>query len=65
MKLMQLMRLHKIGRGWLNASFSNQITLFALSLTLGVSLLIGAGSYVALRAQIETAIQRAWRLKPT
>ena len=57
MKLMQLMRLHKIWRGWLNASFANRITLFALSFTLGVSLLIGAGSYVALRAQIETAIQ--------
>ena len=54
---MQLMRLHKIWRGWLNASFANRITLFALSFTLGVSLLIGAGSYVALRAQIETAIQ--------
>ena len=52
------MHLHKIGRNWLNASFANQITLFALSLTLGVSLLIGAGSYLALRTQIETAIQR-------
>ena len=55
---MQLMRLHKIWRGWLNASFANQITVFALSLTLGVSLVIGAGSYLALRAQIEAAIQR-------
>ena len=56
---MKLMRLHTIGRDWLNASFANQITLFALSFTLGVSLLIGAGSYLALRAQIEAAIQRA------
>jgi PAS domain S-box-containing protein len=52
------MRLHKIWRGWLNASFANRITLFALSLTLGVSLVVGAGSYVALRAQIQSAIQR-------
>ncbi|WP_170954844.1 PAS domain S-box protein [Polaromonas sp. AER18D-145] len=52
------MRLRKIWRGWLNASFAHQITLFALSLTLGVSLLIGAGSYLALHAQIEAAIQR-------
>ena len=54
---MKRMRLHKIWRDWLNASFANQITLFALSFTLGVSLLIGAGSYLALRAQIEAAIQ--------
>ena len=38
------MHLHKICSDWLNASFANQITLFALSFTLGVSLLIGAGS---------------------
>ncbi len=50
--------LHKTWRGWLNASFARQVTLFALSLTLGVFLVIGTGSYVALRAQIETAIQR-------
>ncbi len=54
---MKLTRLHKIGIDWLNASFTNQITLFALSFTLGVSLLIGAGSYLALRGQIETTIQ--------
>ena len=52
------MRLHKIWRGWLNASFANQITLFALSFTLGVSLLIGGGSYIALQTQIEASIQR-------
>ena len=52
------MRLHTIWRGWLNASFANQITLFAVSLTLGVSLLIGAGSYVALQTQIRAAIQQ-------
>ena len=45
-------------RGWLNASFANQITLFALSLTLAVSLLIGGGSYIALQTQIEATIQR-------
>lgn len=50
--------LHKTWRGWLNASFARQVTLFALSLTLAVFLVIGTGSYVALRAQIETAIQR-------
>jgi len=52
------MRLHKIWHGWLSASFVNQITVFALSLTLGISLLIGFGAYDALRAQIEAAIQR-------
>ena len=52
------MRLHKIWHGWLSASFVNQITVFALSLTLGISLLSGFGAYVALRAQIEAATQR-------
>jgi PAS domain S-box-containing protein len=52
---MKPMRLRKIGGGWLKASFANQITVFVLSLTLGVSLLIGAASYFALRAQIEAA----------
>ena len=51
------MRLHKTGSGWLNASFANQIALFGVSFTLGVSLLIGAGSYLALRSQIEASIQ--------
>ncbi len=51
------MRLYTIWRGWLSARFANQITLFAVSLTLGVALLMGAGSYLALRAQIETAIE--------
>ena len=55
---MKLMRLRTTWRGWPNASFANQITLFALSLTLGVSLLIGAGSYVALQPQIKDAIER-------
>ena len=52
------MRLRTTWRGWPNSSFANQITLFALSLTLGVSLLIGAGSYVALQTQIKDAIER-------
>ena len=55
---MKLMRLRTTWRGWPNTSFANQITLFALSLTLGVSLLIGAGSYVALQTQIKDAIER-------
>ena len=55
---MKPMRLHTIWRDWLNASFANQITVFAVSLTLGVSLLIGAGSYVALQTQIKAAIQQ-------
>ena len=52
------MRLHTTWCGWLNDSFTNRITLFALSFTLAASLVVGAGSYVALRAQIETAVQR-------
>ena len=59
------MRLHKIWRGWLNASFANQITLFALSFTLGVSLLIGGGSYIALRPRSRPPSSATWRLKPT
>lgn len=54
---MRLAHLHKTWRDWLNASFARQVTFFALSLTLAVFLVIGTGSYVALRAQIEAAIQ--------
>ena len=52
------MRLHTMWRSWLDASFANQITVFAVSLTLAVSLLIGVGSYAALQAQIKAAIQQ-------
>lgn len=55
---MKLPRLHTIWRGWLHASFANQIILFAVSLTLGVSVLIGAGTYVALQTQIKATVQR-------
>ena len=55
---MPLMRLHTMLRSWVNASFANQITVFAVSLTLGVSLVIGVGSYAALQAQIQAAIHQ-------
>ena len=47
----------KAWRSRLNESFAQQVSLFALSLTVGVFLLVGTGSYVALSAQIKASIQ--------
>ncbi|MGS0755713.1 ATP-binding protein [Roseateles sp. GG27B] len=47
----------KAWRGQLNASFAHQVSLFALSLTLGVFLLVGTVAYVALSVQIKASIQ--------
>jgi len=52
------MDLHKIGRGWLAASYANRVAFLALSLTLGVALGVGALSYAALRAQIEASLRQ-------
>ncbi|MDP1653842.1 MAG: PAS domain S-box protein, partial [Rhodocyclaceae bacterium] len=55
---MRLSDLRKAWRDWRRASFANSVTVFALALTLGVSLLIGVGSYAALRGQIEAALRQ-------
>ena len=65
---MRLADLHKTWRGWLNASFANQVSFFALSLTVGVFLGVGTGSYVALSVQIKAsssslACMMLWRRK--
>lgn len=53
---MRRVDLRKRLRDWWRASFAHRVTLLSVSLSLGVSLAIGTGSYAALRGQIKAAI---------